>query len=646
MTEMIKDEKAGEAAAPVAASAGVRREPSAARRRIVILICAVAAMLAILTLLDGCRQKRYTGPCVEVNGDFGGIDELGRVLPLSGEVPSTRDRKVGIFYFLWQGQHGTAGPYDNYKIVLEHPEAIESEENWLSSGGGNYYAHHFWGEPLFGYYISSDEWVLSKHAQMLTDAGVDFIVFDTTNNVLYLDRVKQLIGVWYRYLEQGYDVPKLAFYTNSNSGTCVLRLYNELYTDQQLHAQYPRLDELWYEWDGKPMMIARDWVAFLPLEVEEYFTIKNSIWPTEGRMDNGFPWMEFSRLYTEDAVYGRKGRKEVVNVSVAQHNVTVCMSEAAWYGGEDHTRSYHDGAVDPSPDAILYGHNLAEQWKWAIGVDPEMVFVTGWNEWVAQRQTPNGDHAIRFVDCANPEASRDIEPMNGLLWDNYYMELISYIRLYKGSGGRVATGGNITIDPDGGFDQWDNDAIKAVYTDYEGDISDRNCAGFGDILYTDNTGRNDFVKFKVARDRKYIYFYAETAADITPRTDDNWMTLFISSGAWRDSGDPEAYWCNGFDFAVNLEKPDGNTVFVSRYSKGVWTRAGEGDMRVSGNKIMIRLSKKLLGIEQGTKIIDVQFKWADNYIYDEDGTLNVWTFYRNGDSAPYGRLTYVFSERQ
>ena len=164
------------------------------------------------------------------------------------------------------------------------------------------------------------------------------------------------------------------------------------------------------------------------------------------------------------------------------------------------------------------------------------------------------------------------------------------------------------------------------------------------------------MTFKVARDKNYIYFYAETAEDITPADGDNWMTLFIASGAWNDGGNKKlagnliddsgaGFWYGGIDFAVNLEKPDGNTVYVSRYGSSGWTRAGSGDMRVEGNKLMLRLSKKLLGIEQGRKLIDVRFKWADNYQYNEDGSLDVWTFYRNGDSAPLGRLMYVYSER-
>ncbi|MBO4326074.1 MAG: hypothetical protein J5950_02240 [Clostridia bacterium] len=614
----------------------------------------------LLALTAACSMRRYTGPIVPVNGEFGGIDDVGRVLPLSGETPNARDRKVGIFYFVWQGEHGRQGPYDNYKIVLSDPDAIKSEENWIAAGGGDRYRHHFWGEPLFGYYVSTDEWVLRKHVQMLTDAGIDFIMFDTTNGPKYVDRIKQVIKIWYEYLEQGWNVPKLTFLTNNDSGGHIMTYYTELYTNEEMHELYPRLDELWYQWDGKPMITAAPgWIVEVPIEVENYFTIKDTIWPTEARTDNGFPWMEFSRLYTERAVYGRKGRKEVVSVSVAQHNATINFANAAWYGGGDQTRSFHDGAVDRSPGAIYWGYNFADQWKWAIGVDPEMVFVTGWNEWVAQRQPGNFDQPISFVDCADPEASRDIEPMNGLFGDNYYMQLISNVRMYKGTEGRVAIGGNVTIDLDGGFDQWDSDRITAVYTDYEGDTAFRCSPGFGGIPYIDETGRNDFVKFKVVRDRNYIYFYAETAEDITPSTDENWMTLFISSGAWRDSkngalagnllGNGDAsFWYDGIDFAVNLEAPEGNTVFVSKYSgpdKG-WVRAGTGEMRVSGNKMMVRLSKKLLGIEQGLKLVDVRFKWADNYQWNEDGSLDIWTFYRNGDSAPLGRLTYVYSERR
>ncbi len=620
-----------------------------------MLVLVLAAVL-LLTAAWGCKIvkpdeggdqkpadeiKKYEGPYSDVDGAYFAIDDLGRMAATDADAPAPKDRKVGIFYFLWQGQHGTSGPHDNYKIVLEHPEAIESESKWIKAGGGSVGAHHFWGEPMFGYYTSNDTWVMRKHCQMLTDAGVDFLVFDTTNAVDYAAQTKKLIEVWYEYLEKGYDVPKLSFYTNSSSGSTINTIYKNIYSNKKLHEKFPRLDELFYIWDGKPMIIGDPDDKALSKECKEYFRIKHTVWPNDKRFDDGFPWMEFDRNMTDAAVYGLDGRKEVVNVSIAQHDHTCLMSATAWYGKNDRTRSWHDGANDKSENAVLYGYNFAEQWEWALSVDPEMIFVTGWNEWVAQRQSPSKAYPIQFVDCCDPNTSRDAEPMAGLFGDNYYMQLVHYIRLYKGIQPRVNVGENVTIDIDGSFDQWNNAAVTAKYTDYSGDTVNRKAAGFGKLKYIDETGRNDFVAFKTARDADNIYFYAETAADITPATDDNWMTLFISSGAADN-----AVWAQLFDYAVNLEKPNGNEAVLSKYNAdGTWSKAGTAKMKVEGNKLMLSVSRELLGISGENTVLDLKFKWADNYQYGEDGKLDVFSFYKNGDAAPIGRMAYLYSEK-
>ena len=118
------------------------------------------------------------------------------------------------------GDGGDSGPYDITKIIENDPEAYLSGERWEAAGGGPFLADHYWGEPLFGYYFQTDRWVLSRHCQMLTDAGVDFLVFDTTNGFSETDynRVLALIDVWYGYYTDGWNVPKLAFYTNTDSG--------------------------------------------------------------------------------------------------------------------------------------------------------------------------------------------------------------------------------------------------------------------------------------------------------------------------------------------------------------------------------------------------------------------------------------------
>ena len=589
---------------------------------------------------------RYTGPFSNVNGAFGGIDDLGRALSTDieekGELDTGRKRQVGIFYFLWQGEHGTVGPYDNYKIATEHPEALVSEAAWLKAGGGNVGAHHFWGEPLFGYYTSKDTWVMRKHLQMLTDAGVDFIVFDATNAYPYSERVKQLISIWYKYYTEGVNVPKLAFYTNSSSGKTINKIYNEIYNNRDLNSRYPRLSELWYMWDGKPMIIGNPDDSELSAAAKNYFRIKSSVWPNAGRTDDGFPWMEFGRLLSDDAIYGLNGRREVVNVSIAQHSATCTMSATAWYGANDRTRSWHNGANDTAPDAVMHGYNFAEQWEWALKVDPEMIFITGWNEWVAQRQRPTTSVPIFFVDCCDPNTSRDAEPMAGLFGDNYYMQMAEYIRRYKGTAPRVDVGGINKIDIGGGFDQWNDAAVTACYTDYTDDARARSVYGFGNVHYKSAAGLNDFASLKAARDNSNLYFYASTVKDIVMTGAGAQMTLFISSGRT----DTEK-WAGKFDFALNLEAPEGESAVLSSLrADGSAVRVGTCRMKTVGNEMMIEVPRSALGIavEDGNGLVDVEFKWADSFALD-NGKLSVWSFYREGDAAPLGRMTYIFSEK-
>ncbi len=611
--------------------------------RIFALVLFVAMMFSLVACGGGSDDSNkatftaYTGPYSEVNGALAGVDDLGRELLYDDQTKDLNDKKVGIFYFLWQGEHGTAGPYDNYKIATETPEALESEKNWIKSGGGAVGAHHFWGEPLFGYYKSSDQWVMRKHVQMLTDAGVDFIVFDATNAYPYTERVKQLIEVWYEYLEMGYDVPKLAFYTNTNSGNTMKTIYKGLYANNRFNEQYPRLNELWYYWDGKPMIVGVE--AQASDELKEYFTIKESTWPNAGSTDNGFPWMEFDktltshgRLLTDEAVYGVDGRKEVCNVSIAQHSATCTMSYTAWYGANDRTRAWHDGANETSEDAILWGYNFSEQWEWALQQDTEMIFITGWNEWVAQRQ-PVGDknRPIVFVDCADPNTSRDAEPMRGLYGDNYYMQVCYYVSQYKGAANRVNVGESQTIDINGDFSQWDNATITAKYLDYKNDTVDRDAKGFGKLVYTNTTGRNDIVNMKVARDDKNLYFYVDTAADLTAPEGETWMTLFIDS-----SSNETAKWY-GYDFKID---PASGKVYKCN-GDWSWTEVGTAEVKYAGNKLMLSVARETVGVGAG---VDIQFKWADNYQMNEEGTYDIWSFYCDGDAAPYGRLNYVFSE--
>lgn len=577
------------------------------------------------------NEMKYTGPFVTVNGTLAGVDSLGRVLPEACDA-AVPGGKVGVFYFLWLGADNSEELDDVSEIIKNDPTAYETEEKWAAAGGGGYFATHFWGKPLFGYYTMNDEWVIRKHAQMLSAAGVDYIIFDTTNSRDYIAQALKVLKVFNEFYQEGISVPQVAFYTNTNSGERITSIYEKLY--ERYDAEY---SHLWFNWDGKPLIIGRRGDKAISDGARDFFTIKEAIWPNEERRkesDNAFPWMEFSRLYTKDAVYGKDGRREVVSVSAAQHCDTLYFSETAFYNGNDHTRNWHNGANDSSVDAVLYGYNFAEQWEWAIEQAPETIFVTGFNEWAAQRMN-NSDvdstHLIQFYDCADLNNSRDIEPMSGGFADNYFMQLCRYTRLYKGSSGRVDVGANITIDINGSFSQFD--AATAVYTDAACDTPDRYARGFAGLLYEDDSGRNNIDEIKVVRDAEYIYFYVKTVGLLTDPSDEGWMTLFLSSGtgaAWE-----------GYDLIVNRTSPEGGSTAVERCSKDgewAWEKVADAEINYSGNELMLKLPRFVMGSDS---LVDIRFKFADNYTPGD-----VISFYTSGDCAPYGRFNYVFSDKK
>jgi hypothetical protein len=152
-----------------------------------------------------------------------------------------------MFYFLWHGQHIQGGPFDVSKILAADPAAMQKPDSPL---WGPLHAPHHWGESIFGYYLTSDEAVLRKHAQMLADAGVDVVIFDVTNQFTYRDDYMTLLRVWARERELGNRTPQVAFLTPFWAPAKVVReLWKDLYEPGHFR-------ELWFQWEGRPLILA------------------------------------------------------------------------------------------------------------------------------------------------------------------------------------------------------------------------------------------------------------------------------------------------------------------------------------------------------------------------------------------------------
>ena len=86
------------------------------------------------------------------------------------------------------------------------------------------------------------------------------------------------------------------------------------------------------------------------------------------------------------------------------------------------------------------------------------------------------------------------------------------------------------------------------------------------------------------------------------------------------------------NIVINRTAPIDGKTNVEKNTSGVFTKTGEAEIRYEDNKLMIKVSKALVGSADG-----ISFKWADNYIEND-----VNSFYTRGDAAPYGRLCYCY----
>ncbi len=555
-------------------------------------------------------------------------DGLGRVLPTHEETGDVREGKfVGLFYWTWHCTHANATqPYNVSKIIEEYPEAIHDLNH---PAWGSLNAPHHWNEPLFGYYNTIDKWVLRKHAEMLADAGVDVIIFDNTNGTFtWRQSYIRLLEVFAEAREQGVKTPQIAFLLPFGPGDNTNTQLENLYTDIYRQNKY---QDLWFYWEDKPLIMAYpdslSRTEQLHQEIRDFFTFRPgqpSYTVGQTRKDQ-WGWLS---VYPQQVYNNPDGTPEQITVGVAQ-NHSAELGLTAMNGENIFGRTYTSKGYDTREDAVLYGANLDEQFAYALEVDPEFIFITGWNEWVAGRHASWQGVTNAFPDQFNNSFSRDIEPSKGQLKDHYYYQMVSWIRKFKGTRPQPEVSAPVTIDIRKGTEQWKN--VAPSYYAYPGNTGARDCDGYLTTHYTNDTGRNDLALAKVARDAENVYFYIECAADLTPSEDDCWMRLLI------DTGEGGQNW-EGYEFILNRERAG---VLERSLGGWMWESVGEVDWSAADRVLQVSIPKDLLGLGE---TFTIRFKWADNNLTEnEAGDVDILDFYQYGDTAPGGRFQYRYT---
>lgn len=601
------------------------------RRLLAITIAMLAAVQTIFAQASNLQResdgRQLTAPEYSML-NLTATDALGRGFnPASGK--QAEDKTVGVFYSLWLGQHKSQQQdvYDIQKLLNTNRTALYDTAGNSKSPLKEF---HFWGEPLYGYYSMSDPWIVTRHVELFCNAGIDYLCIDATNRVVYTESIQNLFAALLRFMDQGFKIPRIVFYTNSISGDTVDDLYNQFYKSG-------KYEKLWFRPAGKPMIIgitenngkASDMTKyhqfnnFIKPEMKDYFDVRESQWPNGDYNKYSIPWMSWQ--------YPQWNHNGTVAVPVAQHSHSVIDASAMH---PESSRGYNNASQKVDKDWTA-GANFQTMWDAVLQRKDSInnVLVTSFNEWMAIKYANAfGRDSVFFVDVFNHEFSRDIEMMKDGYNDNFYLQLVRNVRKFKLAEGRHYSypAKTININTSTG-DDWKD--VKATYADVAGDAMSRNFSNAtGTGMYKDSSNRNDITEIKITHDHKNVYLRIKTVSDITPynNTDVNWMNILIGTGDTARS-------FSGYRYIINRKPGKRGTTSIEQSTGGyIWKKAGEAKYTVKGNIMQVAIPLRALGMSE--KNCSFEFKVADNVTHYSQ----IMDYYITGDSAPIGRLNFSY----
>lgn len=568
-----------------------------------------------------------------------GIDEFGRAL--SPVYQARQGKAVGMFYWLWHGSYPNK-IVNTSALLAEHglPYVVNKVDEYNPTR-----QPHYWGEPLYGYYSSQDEYILRKHLEQLTYAGVDFIVFDATNTITYPQVVNKICKIVVEMRKEGFMAPQIAYFTHTASIQTVQQAYNEIYRKEEY-------SEAWYRVDGKPLMIAQTDPAKdkerttgqhahlsgynpspLPQKVQDFFYFRTPAWVgIDGPTENSWPWVDWE--------YPQQKYGNVMSVSPASHHwamfswAAMPASErpsAVWSGGKiSWGRGFSFKTGKNESTQATEGPFYQSQWKTVLREDPDFVFIGGWNEWMCGVDYNQEYKVFQWYDSFNMEFSRDLEPMKGGYNDAFLLQTAKNIRDYKYTQAeKLKPAVQKTIDITAGAAQWQE--VDAVYRFIGATNYGRNAQGAVEGLsYQTPAAQNSLQEVKITTDKENIYFLIRTDGNITLTGKENCMNLFIGTGT------PAAKGFEGYEFVLNRKISGGKTTIEKLESGYKTTPAGEAQINVSGEYMQIALPRSALSLSETNNTF--YFKVADSV----ENPADIMDYYVTGRSMPMGRFSYQY----
>lgn len=625
-------------------------------------------------------------------------DALGRLMPTSaevGKIKTDKKRIVSIFYVTWHTRDHHSEFENSY--MADVTKILEKDPSARLDGNHPLWAKkwHHWAEPEMGYFLSQDEYVIRKDLSMLADAGVDVLVLDVTNGIMFYPEWEVLFTTMQKMKEEGNQVPQFCFWAfNGPVITRVQELYEKYYKQK-------RFSDLWFYWNGKPLLLYNatpqvdsnskkhlnknpnydpnaatnpnhphygnpDYTSEIYFdytsEVKTFFTLRNMWWgyyewgkkPFVGKENNwsfGYDLGDekVRNLPPDKLVSVYRGEKEQAAVTPAQHassNIGKCWSRKTLqpplndYDKVDSAYVPWLGKMVQHPEA--YGIYFQERWNEALQSDPKMIYLNDWNEWTAIKFTPEklgvADSTGRF-----PFLSRS---SNFVFVDQYNAEFNRGIQPMKG----------------GYTDNYYMQMIQNI----------RKYKGVREIPL--NRGLNHIkIDGKFTDWAKVTVEYRDTKGDVTHRNHPGYGGLFYTNYSGRNdiitskvavSASYIAFYVEtalpltpfqdsnwmlllidadknsntgwyGYDFIVN-RMVGAKQTSLSRYQDNAWIKVAEIPYKMFSNQLELSIPRRLMDLK--TNAFTFDFKWTDNATTLSD-PISLCT---DGDTAPNRRFNYRF----
>ena len=282
-----------------------------------------------------------------------------------------------------------------------------------------------WDTPLYGNYYSDDRAMIAKHAELLRDAGVDFVFIDWTNNTNY-DPVTQREHLSdFRMIEEAAELvfeiwsqiegaPKICIFAGpGHAGLENVKNGNHQKKVDQIYSSFvEKYPDQYFHYEGKPLLMCYgatpNYYGTRPTWRDDRFTIR---WVT------GYVGQQ-TDLYNTRTMVTRNNwwsweERGLQTYSVIDGRVECVTCTAA---------SRSQGSEGDSGYIPAYGREngltLKKQFQRANDLGAGMVILISWNEWTKGEQP-------------SPEISKDLEP--SVIHGTFYYDLLcEQIKKFKG----------------------------------------------------------------------------------------------------------------------------------------------------------------------------------------------------------------------